>query len=108
VAELTVAEAVRQALVGPVLRWADVRGVKARPEVPGPGSLPPDVHLAVDLVERSSGARLALRAEWSAALGLLAKHDPSSFAELLCGNVSAAAGDALIQMAVFGYMRYPK
>jgi gamma-glutamylaminecyclotransferase len=106
VSELGVKDALVAACAGAMRRWADAISLCARPRAPSPTALPSEVHFELEFVERCTAKRFALRHEWPAALGLLARHRPRYYAELLLNEDSGAAGDVLVQLAAFGYEKY--
>jgi len=91
---------------GGIAHWAKV----TQYSIPGHGSLSiepaTDLHLVCDLVELESGKSFSLRGKWQAALRLMAERYPRKFAEVLAGTGDPAIGNALIQLATFGELKY--
>jgi gamma-glutamylcyclotransferase (GGCT)/AIG2-like uncharacterized protein YtfP len=107
VAEMDVRAALETAIGRRIPRWADIGVFRARPEAPNPSPIPSDVPFLLDLVERATGKTFSLRDQWPVALGLMARHDKGLFANILLGVDLGIAGDALVQLAAFGEVKYP-
>jgi hypothetical protein len=65
-----------------------------------------DLGIACDLIELDTGERFSLQEQWMAAVRLMAEKYPRKFAEIVNETGDCTTGDVLIQLAVFGEVRY--
>ena len=104
IATQTIRDAIESGIHGGIQYWADVLEWRLPTQAIDEAAVDPNVVCV--LRERDGGKVYSLQGRWLLALQIMATAYPKTFGQILRDSSDANSGDVLIQLAMFGELRY--